>query len=235
MNIHIHVLAAITISTACGISLQAIALDDEPDGAQPEQEQRDAQNDDPPSLDDLLEIERQDDSGEQAAQREADEALQQRLRGNEIANAFENAIEKMGLSAELLDTSFDTGIGTQRIQEDVLNSLQQLIDAAEQDDSSSSSSSQQQQQQQENQQRDPGRQQQQQQPQQGEQRDGDSREGQPPELQEGDINEMLEETRTEWGALPQRVRDMLLQGRQERFSSMYEQLTREYYRRLAEE
>jgi hypothetical protein len=40
--------------------------------------------------------------------------------------------------------------------------------------------------------------------------------------------------RSEWGSLPQRVRDMLLQGRNEKFSSLYEKLTGEYYRRLAE-
>ena len=45
----------------------------------------------------------------------------------------------------------------------------------------------------------------------------------------------LEEERTEWGNLPERVRDMLLQGSKEKFSSLYKQLTREYYRRLAEE
>ena len=35
--------------------------------------------------------------------------------------------------------------------------------------------------------------------------------------------------------LPERIREMLLQGKQETFSSLYEQLTQEYYRRLAEE
>ncbi|HRP63251.1 MAG TPA: VOC family protein, partial [Phycisphaerales bacterium] len=56
-----------------------------------------------------------------------------------------------------------------------------------------------------------------------------------PPMQEGDINTVFEESRSEWGSLPERVRDMLLQGRRERFSSLYEQLTREYYRRLAED
>ncbi len=54
-------------------------------------------------------------------------------------------------------------------------------------------------------------------------------------MQQGDINTMIEEQRTEWGNLPQRVREMLLQGREEKFSSLYEELTREYYRRLAED
>ena len=63
----------------------------------------------------------------------------------------------------------------------------------------------------------------------------DSREGSTPPGREGDVNQVFDEARSEWGALPERVRDMLLQGREEKFSSLYEQLTREYYRRLAEE
>ena len=54
-------------------------------------------------------------------------------------------------------------------------------------------------------------------------------------MQEGDINTVMDETRSEWGNLPQRVRDMLLQGRREKFSNLYDQLTAEYYKRLAEE
>ena len=46
---------------------------------------------------------------------------------------------------------------------------------------------------------------------------------------------MIDETRIEWGNLPPRVRDQLLQGRSDKYSSHYERLTREYYRRLAEE
>ena len=44
----------------------------------------------------------------------------------------------------------------------------------------------------------------------------------------------MEELDREWGGLPRRIRDMLMQGRREAFSSVYEQMTREYYRRLAE-
>ena len=63
----------------------------------------------------------------------------------------------------------------------------------------------------------------------------DSQEGDPPPMQQGDINTVLEESRAEWGSLPPRVRDQLLQGRKEKFSSLYQQLTQEYYKRLAEE
>ena len=46
-------------------------------------------------------------------------------------------------------------------------------------------------------------------------------------MQQGDVDTVLEEGRTEWGNLPQRVRDMLLQGRREKFSSLYKRLTNE--------
>lgn len=202
-----------------------------------DEDNRRSQTDAPPSLDDLLGLEEDTDaSGERTAEQIAEEDLQRELTGERFANEFEQALASMMRSAELLDTSFDPGMGTQRIQEDVLAKLQQLIDQArQQEDSSSSSSSSQQQQQQQS---DPGQQQQQQQ-EQGQQQqsngDADGEEAEGPPMQEGDIGTTIEETRQEWGSLPQRVRDMLLQGREERFSSLYEQMTREYYRRLAEE
>jgi hypothetical protein len=57
----------------------------------------------------------------------------------------------------------------------------------------------------------------------------------PPSPQDADPNSILEETRSEWGNLPQRVRDMLLQGRKDSYSPLYKRLTEEYYKRLAEE
>lgn len=38
-----------------------------------------------------------------------------------------------------------------------------------------------------------------------------------------------------WGNLPEHVRNALTQGRSDRFSSLYQQLTERYYRRLAED
>ena len=63
----------------------------------------------------------------------------------------------------------------------------------------------------------------------------DSTEQEPPPMQEGDINTVIEETRTEWGNLPQRWRDALNQGKRDKYSSLEEQLTAEYYKRLAED
>lgn len=192
----------------------------------------------PPSLDDLLGIEEeeQDRSADEAAQREHAEELERRLSEERIADAFAEAIAKMSLSAELLDERFDTGLGTQRVQEEIISKLSQLIDEAQQQQSSSSSSSSSSSASAQPQQ-DPG---QQQGGGQGRDSGGDQagtgdQETDLPPGQQADVDVTMEEMREEWGALPERVRDMLLQGRQERFSGLYEQLTREYYRRLAED
>lgn len=193
----------------------------------------------PSALDELLGLEEEEReagrSAEESAKQAAEQELRRRLTQEEINSALAEAVSQMELSAERLESALDSGLGTQRIQEDVLAKLDQLINQArrQQSRSQSSSSSAQQQQQQQPQQA-PGRRQQQQQ-QEGEERGGQPQEGDPPPLQEGDINTVLEESRSEWGSLPERVREMLLQGRRERFSSLYEQLTREYYRRLAED
>lgn len=198
------------------------------------------------SLDELLGIDEgaKDPSAAEAAARDREEELKRRLNEAEVADAFETAITKMALSAELLDAKFESGLGTQRVQEEIIAKLDQLIDAAKRmgaqasSSSASSSSSSSSQQNNPSSGKDPGKQQQQQQAN-GEQKRNnnptDSQEGESPPMQEGDINTVIDESRTEWGNLPQRVRDMLLQGRREKFSSLYEQLTAEYYKRLAEE
>jgi hypothetical protein len=150
----------------------------------------------------------------------------------------------MGVAADLLDAKFDPGLGTQRVQEDIIAKLAQLLDQAKKNKSntsSSSSSSSQQQQQQQQKPQDPGKRNNQQQPKdnpsdQRNQNPSDNRsEMDSPAPQDPDPNAILEETRSEWGNLPQRVRDMLLQGRKDKFSTLYERMTEEYYKRLAEE
>ncbi|MCZ6834548.1 MAG: hypothetical protein O7G85_02125 [Planctomycetota bacterium] len=208
----------------------------------PEQKQDEKNEDSPPSLDDLLGLDKdkQDDGAEETADREMKEELERELTEKQIADAFKQAVEKMKLSAELLDVKFDTGLGTQRVQEDIISKLQQLIDQAKkQNKNGSSSSSSQQQQQSQEQQQNPGKNQQQKKSQADAKNQGGSQESQgeaePPPLQEGELNTILEETRSEWGSLPDRIRNMLMQGRQEKYSSLYDRLTSEYYKKLAEE
>ena len=45
----------------------------------------------------------------------------------------------------------------------------------------------------------------------------------------------MDESGQEWGSLPARIRDLLQQGRQDKYSDVYEKLTGEYYRRIAEQ
>jgi hypothetical protein len=220
----------------------AMAQEEQPTKPPPtEAGQSEAEVEAPPSLDELLGLEETEeaeaDAADDAARRQQEAELARQLNERQIGEAFVQAIRQMSLSADLLDQRFDPGLGTQRVQEEILAKLDQLIDQAKQQQqmsssSSSSSSSQGQQQQQQSPSQRP----------QGQQASGqrpenatDSQEGDPPPRQDGDVNTVIEETRQEWGNLPQRVRDMLLQGRQEKFSSLYRRLTEEYYRRLAEE
>jgi hypothetical protein len=72
----------------------------------------------------------------------------------------------------------------------------------------------------------------------GERRDTGSQDGQaldPPTGREGEVNPLLEQTESEWGSLPERLRETLNQGRHGFQSRIYKALSDEYYRRLAEE
>jgi hypothetical protein len=149
---------------------------------------------------------------------------------------FERALAKMQRSAELLDINFDAGLGTQRVQQNILAQLDQLIDLAKQMSSkqkmsSSSSGS-------------AGKPQPSPGPKPQQQAAGGqgaaqgNQGGQATDLppgQTGDLNTVLEETESEWGHLPPRYREMLEQGQNGAHSALYRKLTEEYYKRLAEE
>lgn len=162
--------------------------------------------------------------------------LDRRLSGQDLSDAFKEAVQLMGQAATRLKAAEDperAGLGTQRVQEDAVRKLDQLIAQIEQNArqrsrSSSSSSSRQSQQQSQPQQQQRSAQRQ---DNQGE----NNSENQPPARRDGPLRPELDSARASWGALPERVRDMLLQGSTDRFSSMYEKMTEEYYRRLAEE
>jgi hypothetical protein len=207
-----------------------------------EEEQDEAQDEGGDSLDELLGLE-EDESGRSArdaAEREAKEELETALRQQEVINdAFKEALEKMSLSAELLGEEFDPGLGTQRVQEEILAKLDLLIQAARNQESQSSSSSSSSQQQSQPQQ---ARRQQQNQPQQGEnsaQRnpspaDSSTTEAATEEMDVA-INSILAEADVEWGALPERTREQLMQAINEKPSSLYRKLTNDYFKRIADE
>ncbi|MCC6323096.1 MAG: hypothetical protein IT438_16860 [Phycisphaerales bacterium] len=163
--------------------------------------------------------------------------LDRLLTGAEIGDAFSEAITLMGDAAKRLEDSRDTGIKTQRVQEDVVRRLDQLLASLQRQQSSSSSSSSSSQSQQDQQQgksqpnqRKPGSKQ----TQQSQSGDGNQQHDGPPK-QEGALKPALDSARAAWGSLPARIRDMLLQGSEDPFSATYKSMTEAYYRKLAEE
>ena len=128
--------------------------------ASPEPPAEDRPTEAPPSLDDLLDIEASGNESEDAdgALAESDRrSLDAALAEQEPEAALRAAIDDMLVSSDLLETRQDTGLGTQRLQQRIVDRLQALIDSAarqqqqQQQQSSSSSQSQSQSQQ------DPGR------------------------------------------------------------------------------
>jgi len=160
--------------------------------------------------------------------------LDRRLSGEELPEEIQAAVALMGDTADRLELSMDLGLTTQRMQEDIVRRLDQIIEAAgeQQQQQSSSSSSSSGSQNQPNQQ--PPRPQQGEEGEQNQQGQGEG-ESTPPGRQDGELSPELRASRAAWGALPERTRDALLQGSGERFSSLYQRLTEAYYRRLAEE
>ena len=208
----------------------------------------------PRSLDELLGVPSPSvgDAARAAAADEGEEAkkLQRSLNESSIEDLVLKAIDGMRSASERLAGVGDAGIGTQRIQEDVVRTLDRLLEEAGKQQKRKASK--------------------------GKQRQGSSQprnsgSNEPPEPngkqsaradgaeqsssspseatasgsrdQVGDETREeiagsqgeLDETRIEWGRLPERVRELVLQGRRDRVSTVYERLTREYYRRLAEE
>ena len=184
-----------------------------------------------PSLDDLLGLEDEKKPEHETGPDAADAELERQLaEAKPIADEFLEAVVLMRESAGRLTGQADTGVVTQRLQEDILRRLDELIDRAGQQSSSSSSSQSQQQQQQ-----------QQQQPNQQRREEAQQNQGEPSDKQDGPAGQeaqlgaqaVLDGAR--WGNLPARLREALLQGSSDSYSSLYKSMTEAYYKRLAEE
>jgi hypothetical protein len=193
------------------------------------------------------------DSAIDAAEREQAKRLQRSLDEASLQDLVQKALEGMRSASSRLTDQSDAGLGTQRIQEDVVKSLERLLEEAQKQQkkqqgsrSSSSSASRSQQQRKSGESQDPSeRNGQQRQPErsraQGQQKSSSSASGDVEaevgtrDTDEAAVGGELSESRVEWGQLPERVRELVLQGRRDRVSTIYERLTREYYRRLAEE
>lgn len=215
----------------------------------------------PKSLDELLGVpvgsstsgDEPSSSASDAAEREQAKRLERSLDEASLQDLAQKALEGMRAASARLTDQSDAGLGTQRIQEDVVKSLERLLEEAQKQQkkqqsssSSSSSSSRSQKKGQSGEPQDPNeRNGQQRRPnrsdKQGQQKSSSAASGEA-EAEAGvrDSDEVatggeLSESRVEWGQLPERVRELVLQGRRDRVSTIYERLTREYYRRLAEE
>jgi len=152
--------------------------------------------------------------------------------GPPIAKLFLEAIQAMNSSADRLNNEHDPGLVTQRMQEDALLKLAALIKQAQKQGKKSKQSGKQEQQQKKQKPANQKKQSQSQQKNPGDQAaTTDSR----PAGRQTDLTGNISENNTEWGNLPARVRDLLLQGSNESSALLYRHLTELYYKRLAEE
>lgn len=185
-----------------------------------------------PSLDELLGLEEQGSSSEGPN----DDALSEILSPREAGEALGQAISLMDRVAQRIGDGNDLSLPTQRLQEDILRKLDQVIESAQNNQqggggsSSSSQSSSSSNQQQPDQQQQDG---------QAGSQSGDStnpdQANMPGGTSAANPGDALAPNGVSWGALPQRIRDALSQGISDRYSELYRSLTEDFYKSLAEE
>lgn len=190
-----------------------------------------------PTLDELLGLENNATQGEEVIIEDAnDAALEEVLSPRQAGEAFSQAVTLMDQVASRISKNHDLSLTTQRLQEDILRKLDQVIESANNNDSqggggssssSQSSSSNEQQ---------PNQQQQEQQPGEGSQPSSESGESPMPggssAAQPGDE---IAPNGVSWGSLPTRIRDALSQGISDQYSELYRSITEQYYKSLAED
>ncbi|MDH3582779.1 MAG: hypothetical protein OER86_01035 [Phycisphaerae bacterium] len=187
-----------------------------------------------PSLDELLNLPQTPKPGTDKPAKQPDNPLE----GTEVevptGEVFEQAVAEMKQAAGRLGGQHDPGLGTQRIQKSVIAKLDQMIDQLRKKQSKSGSGQGQPQQQDTGSAQNPS-----QQPGAAQQPTGTepaSAAGAPGSPQKPNLNDQpLSEQLSEWGGLPPRLRDQLLQGLEDNFSQLYRDMTERYYRRLAEQ
>lgn len=207
--------------------------DDKPKQTEPSKDEQ--------SLDELLGLEKKDDTKKDETSKDADPAatgekkstqdaaLERALNPNEDQDGFKQAVELMKETSVRMVSSKDVGLDTQRLQEQVLRKLDKMIDDAQKNQSKNSKQKPQDQQQQQNQQQ----QQKQSSQSQSATQDGKEAKGGNVAQQNAQPNSVAAGATAAWGGLPPHVRDALMQGLSDRFSTSYQRLTEEYYKRLA--
>lgn len=185
-----------------------------------------------PDLDSLLGTKPDKPAAKPDAADPSKKELDRQLSLKEQADEFAKAVELMSETADRVENQSDTGLATQRLQEDILTRLDRLIKAAQKN--SSKSKQQQEQDKDKNSQKNENmRQQSQAQSKKAAKQPGESSDG--PEREDGARGSAPVAPPASWGELPAHVRDALMQGLSDKFSSMYQNMTESYYRRLAEE
>lgn len=189
-----------------------------------------------PSLDDLLGLEK--DTSKKPGPAVDDPTrteLERKLSMQDAEEQFKQAVILMGETATRIKDGKDTGLATQRLQEDIIRKLDMIITAAEQQQQQQKQQRSKQRQQQQ-QQKEPGSKNQQKQDQ-ADQHGKDAAEDtiDPPGRQAADLRPGTAARGAQWGNLPDRVRQALSQGDADKYSSLYRKWTEAYYRKLAEE
>lgn len=223
------------------VSQSAIALQQTP--PEPSKDEKAKQTEpskDEQSLDELLGLEKDKKDKEPAKPTETsdskdkkktleDAVLERALQPGEDRDDFKQAVELMKETSQRIVSSKDVGLDTQRLQEQALRKLDKMIDDAQKNQGKKSKSKQQDQQQQQ--------QEQQQQKQSSQSKSSSQAAG---DAKGGDVAQQNAQTKAPpagasaaWGGLPPHVRDALMQGLSDRFSTSYQRLTEEYYKRLA--
>lgn len=196
-------------------------------------------SDDLPSLDEALGLDEAVPAkdGEQSPAKppaKPDSALDRQLRDEAEGDDFVQAVSLMDQIAGRLESAKDTGLDTQRLQEEALRKLDKLIDDAKKNSQQQRQKKKPQQQQQQNQQQQQQSSQQQQQ-QQNQQAQNEGQVTDHSKGREGQLRQLTPGGSAAWGSLPEHIRSSLMQGFSDRFSSMYQEMTEAYYRRLAED
>jgi hypothetical protein len=160
--------------------------------------------------------------------------LDKALDGKEAGDELHRAVALMEQSAKRLEGAKDTSLETQRVQEETVRLLDALIKKNSQKQNSKNKPQQKPQDQQKGQQ----------QPNQSQQSQADQRPQQTPNPNDSPdrggstsatLRPGIDAARAAWGNLPQRVRQLLMQGSGDSFSKEYQRLTEEYYKRLGEQ
>ncbi len=184
-----------------------------------------------PTLDEVLGLKPRGEVG--AVSRDPlEEELKKALGREEEGDLLAQAADLMDRSAKRLGESKDAGLDTQRLQEDAIRKLDALIAQAQNNQQKKQSKKKKQQDKQEEQQQ---QQQSQKQPQPKGAQTASEQAQAGPAMQEAELKAALAAAGATWGNLPPHLRDALRQGKSDQFSSLYQQLTEQYYKRLAEE